>query len=75
MLAVIDDTVAAVKRLKKSHFDMIMVHYAHANLLSAFLSTAWNKRTDQYGGSEKNRWRFPLELLEAVHSTRGGKCP
>ena len=75
MLSVIDDFVAVTKRLVKSHFDMIMIHYAHANLLSAFLSTAWNQRTDQYGGSEKNRWRFPLELLEAVYSVTKGIAP
>jgi len=39
------------------------------------LSTIWNQRGDQYGGSEKNRWRFPLELLEAAHDTVKGRIP
>jgi 2,4-dienoyl-CoA reductase-like NADH-dependent reductase (Old Yellow Enzyme family)/thioredoxin reductase len=75
MLTVIDDFVAALKRCMNSCFDMAMIHYAHGNLLSAFLSTAWNQRTDIYGGSEKNRWRFPLELLEAAYDTVKGKIP
>lgn len=75
MLSVIDDYVAALKRCMESKFDMAMIHYAHGNLLSAFLSTAWNQRTDMYGGSEKNRWRFPLELLEAARDTTKGSIP
>ena len=75
MLTVIDDFVAALKRCMKSFFDMAMIHYAHGNLMSGFLSTLWNQRTDKYGGSEKNRWRFPLELLEAAYDTVKGKIP
>ena len=75
MLTVIDDFVAALNRCMNSGFDMAMIHYAHGNLLSAFLSTAWNQRTDMYGGSEQNRWRFPLELLEAAYDTVKGRIP
>ena len=75
MLTVIDDFVAALNRCVTSFFDMAMIHYAHGNLMSAFLSTLWNKRGDQYGGSEKNRWRFPLELLEAAYDAVKGKIP
>ena len=75
MLMVIDDFVAALKRCMKSFFDMAMIHYAHGNLMSGFLSTLWNQRGDKYGGSEKNRWRFPLELLEAAYDTVKGKIP
>ena len=75
MLTVIDDYIAALKRCMKARFDMAMIHYAHGNLLSAFLSTAWNRRSDMYGGSEKNRWRFPLELLEAARDTTKGRIP
>jgi len=75
MLSVIDDFVAALNRCMRSFFDMAMIHYAHGNLMSGFLSTLWNQRGDKYGGSEKNRWRFPLELLEAAYDTVKGKIP
>ena len=75
MLTVIDDFVSALKRCMASLFDMAMIHFAHGNLMSGFLSTMWNQRGDQYGGSEKNRWRFPLELLEAAHDTVRGRIP
>ncbi len=75
MLQVIDDFVAALKRCMQGGFDMAMIHYAHGNLMSGFLSTAWNQRNDAYGGSEQNRWRFPLELLEAAYGVTQGKIP
>ena len=75
MLTVIDDFVAAIKRCMTSGFDMAMIHYAHGNLMSGFLSALWNRRGDKYGGSEKNRWRFPLELLEAAYDVVKGRMP
>ena len=75
MLQVIDDFTACLKRCMEGGFDMAMIHYAHGNLLSGFLSTAWNQRNDAYGGSEQNRWRFPLELLEAAYGVTQGKIP
>ncbi len=75
MLSVIDDYVAAARRCMEAGFDMIMAHFAHGNLVSAFLSTLWNQRGDAYGGSPQNRWRFPLEVLEALYSVTRGKIP
>jgi len=75
MLSVIDDYMAAARRCMEAGFDMIMAHFAHGNLVSAFLSTLWNRRGDAYGGSPQNRWRFPLEVLEALYSVTGGKIP
>ena len=72
---VIDNHVKAIRRCMQAHFDMIMVHLAHGNLASAFLSPAWNYRTDNYGGSFENRVRFPLELLEACYAETAGKIP
>ena len=75
MLSVIDDYVAAARRCMEAGFDMIMAHFAHGNLVSAFLSTLWNQRGDAYGGSPQNRWRFPLEVLEALYSVTRGRIP
>jgi len=64
----------AADRCVRTGFDMVMIHLAHGNLLSAFLSTAYNHRTDEYGGSPENRWRFPIEVIKAVHSVTKGKA-
>ena len=75
MLKVIEDYMAAVRRCMEAGFDMVMAHFAHGNLVSAFLSTLWNRRGDAYGGSPQNRWRFPLEVLEAMYSVTKGRIP
>ena len=75
MLVVIDHYMKAVERCMAAGFDMVMAHFAHGNLVSGFLSTLWNQRTDEYGGSAKNRWKFPLEVLEAMYSVTKGRIP
>ena len=73
MMEVLNHYVAAADRLVRGNFDMIMVHMAHGNLLSAFLSPHFNKRTDKYGGSLENRMRFPLAILKAIREKVGRK--
>lgn len=47
-------------------FDGIEVHGAHGYLVSQFLSSYSNQRTDAYGGSVENRTRFALDVIRAV---------
>jgi 2,4-dienoyl-CoA reductase-like NADH-dependent reductase (Old Yellow Enzyme family) len=47
-------------------FDGIEIHGAHGYLINSFLSTYSNHRTDSYGGSVENRFRFAHEVIEAV---------
>lgn len=47
-------------------FDGIEIHGAHGYLISNFLSSYSNKRTDPYGGSVENRFRFAHEVIQAV---------
>ena len=75
MDVVVDHFMKATERCIKAGFDMVMCHIAHGNLLSAFLSTYWNHRNDAYGGSAKNRWKFPLEVMEAMYSVTKGRIP
>ena len=55
-------------------FDIVYVYGAHAYLPMQFLSPFYNKRTDAYGGSLKDRARFWLETLEAVRDAVGEDC-
>ena len=70
-----DDFVAATARALEAGFDCIELHMAHGYLLSSFLSPASNSRTDEYGGSLKNRMRFPLEVLDAVRAAWPSEHP
>ncbi|MDP1877916.1 MAG: dimethylamine dehydrogenase, partial [Actinomycetota bacterium] len=68
------DFVAAARRARDAGFDIVYVYGAHGYLLSLFLSTATNRRTDGYGGTLANRARFHLETLAAVREAIGDDC-
>lgn len=59
-------------RAKKSGFDVIEIHAAHGYLINEFLSPLSNKRTDEYGGTAENRYRFLRETIEAVKEVWDG---
>ncbi|ABN54187.1 MAG TPA: FAD-dependent oxidoreductase [Hungateiclostridium thermocellum] len=59
---------------KQAGFDIIYVHFT-AYLGDQFLSSAWNHRTDEYGGSLENRMRFLLECIESARNNVGSDFP
>jgi 2,4-dienoyl-CoA reductase-like NADH-dependent reductase (Old Yellow Enzyme family) len=59
--AIISAFARAAGRAKQAGFDAVQIHAAHGFLLSQFLSPAFNKRKDQYGGQLENRARLVLE--------------
>ena len=65
----------AAKTAKDAGFGMLLVHAGHGWLLQQFFSPATNKRTDEYGGSLKNRARFALEVLDEIRSAVGPGFP
>ena len=65
----------AAGRAKEAGFDGIQIHAAHGYFLSQFLSPAFNKRTDEYGGPVENRARAPLEVLRSVRAAVGDDFP
>ena len=65
----------AAWRAKEAGFDAVMVHGAHGYLINEFLSPHTNKRDDRYGGSEENRARFLLEVVESVRKVLGPQFP
>jgi 2,4-dienoyl-CoA reductase-like NADH-dependent reductase (Old Yellow Enzyme family) len=48
---------------------------AHGYLLHEFLSPLSNHRTDDFGGSLENRFRFPLRIAKAVREAWPGVLP
>jgi len=56
----------AAERAVKAGIDIIEIHGAHGYLICEFLSPITNRRTDQYGGSFKNRTRFLKEVISKV---------
>jgi 2,4-dienoyl-CoA reductase-like NADH-dependent reductase (Old Yellow Enzyme family) len=58
----------AARRAHEAGFDHLEIHGAHGYLIHQFLSPMANVRNDDYGGSEMNRMRFAIEVVEAVRA-------
>ncbi len=63
---VVEDYRRAAERAKEAGFDGVEVHGANGYLIDEFLQSKTNHRTDQYGGSVENRYRFLKEVVSAV---------
>jgi 2,4-dienoyl-CoA reductase-like NADH-dependent reductase (Old Yellow Enzyme family) len=65
---VVSSFAAAARRACQAGFRVIEIHAAHGYLVHEFLSPLSNKRSDDYGGSFKNRTRLCREIVAAVRS-------
>ncbi|MDR4369530.1 NADPH dehydrogenase, partial [Bacillus cereus] len=48
------------------------IHGAHGYLINEFLSPLSNERTDEYGGSPENRYRFLREIIDSINEVWNG---
>lgn len=62
-------------RVKKAGFDAVEIHGAHGYLIGAFASPFSNKRSDEYGGTIRNRARFAMEIIRNVKQKCGEDFP
>lgn len=65
----------ATRRAKAAGFDGVQIHSAHGYLLSQFLSPAFNRRKDDYGGGIENRARIHLNIYQAIREVVGEGFP
>lgn len=56
----------AAKRAVEAGYDTVEFHAGHNYTPHSFLSKAFNKRMDEYGGSLENRARFLLECIKSI---------
>ena len=65
----------AALRARSIGFDIVYVYSGHGlTLPTHFLSTKYNRRTDEYGGPLQNRMRFLREILEDTKDAVGDTC-
>ncbi|MDB5900563.1 MAG: putative flavoprotein NADH-dependent oxidoreductase [Ramlibacter sp.] len=69
---IVRDFRHAARNAVSAGFDGVEVHGANGYLLDQFLKTESNQRTDDYGGSIKNRARLLLEVMREVVEELGG---
>ena len=66
--------VAAAKRAKDAGFDIVYIYAGMGYLGYEFLLEEYNHRSDEYGGSVKNRVRFVREMIESTKDAVGNTC-
>ncbi len=71
----IQETIRAfaqgARRAREAGLDGVELHGANGYLITQFLSSGINDRTDEYGGSLENRARFYLDIIRAIRREVG----
>lgn len=68
---IIDSFAEAAARLEEAGFTGVQLHGAHGYLIGQFLSPHHNRRTDKWGGSFDNRFRFVEEIYNRTRARTG----
>ena len=73
---IIEAFAKTAKLCKEAGVDGVEVHAVHEGyLLDQFAIEFFNKRTDEYGGSFENRYRFAAEVVKAIKESCGADFP
>ncbi len=73
---IVEAFAKTAKLCKEAGADGVEVHAVHEGyLLDQFTMKYTNKRTDEYGGSFENRYRFPVEVVQAIKESCGESFP
>jgi len=73
---IIDAYAKTALLCKEAGVDGVEIHAVHEGyLLDQFTLKYTNKRTDEYGGSFENRYRFATDVVKAIKATCGQDFP
>ena len=73
---IIEAFAKTAKLCRDAGVDGVEVHAVHEGyLLDQFAIEFFNKRTDEYGGSFENRYRFAVEVVRAIKKSCGDDFP
>ena len=72
----VDAFAKTATKLMAAGVDGVEIHAVHEGyLLDQFTISNMNYRTDEYGGSFENRYRFPVEIVQAIKAACGNDFP
>ena len=72
----VDAFAKTARKLMDAGVDGVEIHAVHEGyLLDQFTIANMNYRTDAYGGSFENRYRFPVEIVQAIKAACGPDFP
>ncbi len=73
---IVDAFAKTALKCKEAGVDGVEVHAVHEGyLLDQFTTEYTNKRTDEYGGSFENRYRFATDIVKAIKESCGKDFP
>jgi len=65
----------AAVRAQKAGFDGVDINAGSSHIVHNFLSPFWNRRQDDYGGSQEKRARFLTEIIKEIKKHCGKDFP
>lgn len=76
----IKESIAAfgktAKLLREAGVDGVQIHAVHEGYtLDQFAIENWNHRTDEYGGSFENRYRYATDIVKCIKNDAGSDFP
>lgn len=71
VIQIVQDYKQAAIHAVEAGFDGVELHSAFGYLPNQFLADSVNQRTDQYGGSNENRNRFVVEIMQEMINAIG----
>ena len=73
---IIEAFAKTAKLCQDAGVDGVEIHAVHEGYLLDQFTMEWtNHRTDEYGGSFENRYRFPVEIVKAIKERCGSDFP
>ncbi len=67
----IEDFANCAERARRAGYDGVEIMGSEGYLINQFIAPRTNQRTDDWGGTFRNRIRFPLEILKQVRARTG----
>ena len=67
----IEDYTKCAALAQEAGYDGVEVMGSEGYLINQFIVTRTNKRTDEWGGSYKNRMKFPVEIVRRIRERVG----
>jgi 2,4-dienoyl-CoA reductase (NADPH2) len=67
----VDDFAASAVLARRAGYDGVEIMGSEGYLINQMITARTNDRTDRWGGSARNRMRFPVEIVERVREAVG----
>jgi 2,4-dienoyl-CoA reductase (NADPH2) len=67
--------IDAAGRAQEAGFDGVDLNMASSHIVHNFLSPFWNRRNDEYGGTQKKRARMLVEIVSGIKDRCGADFP